>query len=100
MMEKRGIKADVMETGGNPVVYGEMNISGAVWTLGFYAHYDGQPVDPGKWTGSKPFELVFPPGKLESQTDFPKPVPTTPSPGQIDDDWRIYARSASDDKAV
>ncbi len=100
VMESQGIDAQVIETGGNPVVYGEVIVPGATWTLGFYAHYDGQPVDPPEWTDSKPFEPVFRPGKLEAGTDRPKPVPLTLFPEQFDDDWRIYARSASDDKAA
>jgi acetylornithine deacetylase/succinyl-diaminopimelate desuccinylase-like protein len=99
-MDKRGIEAKVMETGGNPVVYGEVNVPGAMWTLGFYAHYDGQPVDPAEWTDSKPFEPVFRPGKLEAGTDIPKPIQLPQSSEAFNDDWRIYARSASDDKAA
>jgi len=100
MMEKRGIKARVMETGGNPVVYGEVIVPDAEWTLGFYAHYDGQPVDSSKWTDSEPFEPVFRPGKMEAGTDFPKPIKAVPLPDNYMDDWRIYARGSSDDKAA
>src|SRR5262249_15924935 len=47
MMTRRGIQA-VRLTGENspPVVFGELKIPGATRTIGFYAHYDGQPVDP------------------------------------------------------
>lgn len=100
MMEKWGIKANVIETGGNPVVYGEVIVPGATWTLAFYAHYDGQPVDPTEWTDSQPFEPVFRPGKLEAGTDIPKPIQLPQSSELDNDDWRIYARSASDDKAA
>jgi len=100
MMEKRGIKANVMETGGNPVVYGEVIVPSATWTLGFYAHYDGQPVNPTEWTDSKPFEPVFRPGKLDAGTYFPKPIQLPSLPEPFNDYWRIYARSASDDKAA
>ena len=33
-----------------PVVYGEWKTQGAARTIIFYAHYDGQPVDPKAWT--------------------------------------------------
>src|SRR4030095_4254434 len=33
-----------------PVVYGEVNVPGASKTVIFYAHYDGQPVNPSLWT--------------------------------------------------
>jgi len=99
MMERRGITARVMETKGNPVVYGELKSPGAEQTIMFYAHYDGQPVDPAKWTDSEPFKPVLRPGKLEAGTAIPKPAPF-PAPGEnFTDDWRIYARASSDDKA-
>ena len=63
MMEQRGIKAefsDAISPKVNPVVFGEVKVSGAKYTLSFYAYYDGQPVNPAKWTGGlKPFESVF-----------------------------------------
>jgi acetylornithine deacetylase/succinyl-diaminopimelate desuccinylase-like protein len=38
-----------------PVVYGELMSRNATHTYVFYAHYDGQPVDPKEWT-TAPFE--------------------------------------------
>ena len=101
MMEKRGIDSEIMETapGGNPVVYGEIVAAGAEHTLLFYVHYDGQPVDPSKWTDSRPFTPVIRKGKLDPATGQPKPIPLSPELVPLPDDWRIYARSSSDDKA-
>ena len=63
MMEQRGIKVEFLSGATpniNPVVFGEIKVAGAKYTLSFYAHYDGQPVNPAKWTGGlKPFEPVF-----------------------------------------
>ena len=99
MMEKRGIQARVMETRGNPIVYGELNNPQAAQTYLFYVHYDGQPVDPEEWTDTHPFEPALRPGKLKSGTREPKPIPF-PKPGEkIKKDWRIYARGSSDDRA-
>jgi acetylornithine deacetylase/succinyl-diaminopimelate desuccinylase-like protein len=79
-----------------PVVYGEYNTPGATKTVIFYAHYDGQPTDPKDWTGSKPWEPVLRTTRLDQAG---KTIPF-PKPGEkIDPEWRIYARSASDDKA-
>jgi acetylornithine deacetylase/succinyl-diaminopimelate desuccinylase-like protein len=51
MMARRGIVAkQVSVPGANPVVFGEIRTPGAVRTLVFYAHYDGQPVIPAQWT--------------------------------------------------
>ncbi|MFC1553438.1 M20/M25/M40 family metallo-hydrolase [candidate division KSB1 bacterium] len=97
MLEKRGISARIMETGGRPVVFGELNVPGATTTIMFYAHYDGQPVDLSKWIDQDPFEPVLRKSKMEAGSTTPKPVPF-PRIGKYEDDWRIYARSASDDR--
>ena len=99
MMKTRGIDARVMETAGNPIVYGELKTPDAPRTLMFYVHYDGQPVDPTQWIDSQPFTPVLRPGKLEAGSNRPKPIPF-PEPGvAYDEDWRIYARGSSDDRA-
>ncbi|MGB8952047.1 MAG: M20/M25/M40 family metallo-hydrolase [Candidatus Aminicenantales bacterium] len=99
LMAKRGIAARLIETQGNPVVFGELRVPNAEKTLMFYVHYDGQPVDPSKWTDSQPFEPVLRPGKLEAGSDAPKPI-SSPAKGEpFDEDWRIYARGSSDDRA-
>ncbi|MFO7867608.1 MAG: M20/M25/M40 family metallo-hydrolase [Candidatus Aminicenantes bacterium] len=99
MMEKRGIQVQIMETEGNPIVYGELNNPQATQTVMFYVHYDGQPVDPEKWTETHPFEPVIRPGKLKSGTSEPKPIPFPKPEEKINEDWRIYARGSSDDRA-
>jgi acetylornithine deacetylase/succinyl-diaminopimelate desuccinylase-like protein len=63
----------LIETPGNPVVYGEWLGAAGAPTLLFYGHYDVQPVDPlDKWT-SPPFEATV-------------------------RDGEIYARGSADDK--
>jgi acetylornithine deacetylase/succinyl-diaminopimelate desuccinylase-like protein len=63
----------LMETPGNPIVYGEwLNAPGAR-TILFYGHYDVQPVDPVELWESPPFEATV-------------------------RDGEIYARGAADDK--
>src|SRR5215469_16403162 len=49
LLAKRGFAAEVLETTGNPLVYGNLSVPGATRTVLFYLHYDGQPVDPSKW---------------------------------------------------
>ncbi len=66
-------KAEIYETEGNPVVYGEKTVNSNLPTVLVYSHMDVMPVDPiEKWT-SDPFEPVIRDGK-------------------------IYARGADDDK--
>lgn len=97
MLGKRGVKTELLEIPeAPPVVYGEVITPGATRTLIFYVHYDGQPVEPEKWIGSEPFKPVLRTASLEAGgRDLP-----APEKGQkIDPEWRLYARSASDDKA-
>src|SRR5262245_27756516 len=47
MLDKRGVASKLVAVpGANPVVFGEMKTPGATRTIVFYAHYDGQPLDP------------------------------------------------------
>ena len=78
-----------------PVLYGELNAPGAARTAILYAHYDGQPVVPSQWTG-EPWKPILRDKALE---DGGREIPWEPAPARLDPEWRIYARSASDDKA-
>ncbi len=58
LFEKRGVKTRLLEVpGAPPVVYGEILPPGAARTIIFYAHYDGQPLDPKEWA-TPPWEPV------------------------------------------
>ncbi len=95
LLEKRGVKTRLLEvSGAPPAVFGEILTPGATRTLVFYAHYDGQPVDPKEWA-TPPWQPVLRDRPL-SQDGRVIPLPES---GRIDPEWRIYARSASDDKA-
>ena len=65
----------------------------------FYSHYDGQPVDPTKWIDMEPFAPTMRPGKMEAGSTEPKPIPLPKKGEKINEEWRLYARSASDDKS-
>src|SRR5471030_1108169 len=61
LLEKRGVKTRLLEApGAPPVVFGEIDTPGATRTLVFYAHYDGQPLDPKEWA-SPPWQPVIRP---------------------------------------
>ena len=77
LLTRHGWTAEILPTAGNPLVYASADF-GRPKTVLFYCHYDGQPVDAKKWLQADPFE----------------PVVKGTGP-----DARIYARSASDDKA-
>ncbi len=57
-------KAEVMPSGGNPVVYGERIIDSSVPTVLVYGHYDVMPVDPLDLWKSPPFEPEIRDGKI------------------------------------
>ena len=96
LMDKRGIAPRLVSVpGGNPIVFGEIRTPGATRTVVFYAHYDGQPLDPKEWA-SPPFEPVLRSRPLEQDGVV---VPLPPSGKPFDPESRLYARSAADDKA-
>ncbi len=73
LLRKGADKAEVCETEGHPVVYGEKLVDKKLPTVIIYGHYDVQPVEPLELWKSKPFEPEIRDGK-------------------------IYARGADDDK--
>jgi acetylornithine deacetylase/succinyl-diaminopimelate desuccinylase-like protein len=101
MLEARGIETHLLSIEGRgPVVFGKLDTLGATRTVIFYAHYDGQPVDPAAWTDKSPFTPVLRDNSIEAGgKPIPLPDPSTTSAESYRDDWRIYARSASDDKS-
>ncbi|MFT3903141.1 MAG: dipeptidase [Niabella sp.] len=57
-------RAEVMETAGHPVVYGEKIIDPAKPTVLVYGHYDVQPVEPLNEWKTPPFEPTIIDGKV------------------------------------
>lgn len=91
----RGATTEVIEIdGASPVVIGELRTQKPTATVGVYVHYDGQPVDPAKWT-YPPFSAQLLDRALHEEG---KPIEMPTDPDDIDPEWRIYARGASDDK--
>jgi acetylornithine deacetylase/succinyl-diaminopimelate desuccinylase-like protein len=73
LLEGGADRAEVMETQGNPVTYGEKMLDASYPTVLVYGHMDVMPVDPFDLWDTNPFEAVIKDGK-------------------------IYARGADDDK--
>jgi acetylornithine deacetylase/succinyl-diaminopimelate desuccinylase-like protein len=96
MLIARGFQAELLETGGNPLVYGELASPGARRTLLVYCHYDGQPVAAGAWQQPDPFKPVLRTARLDGGG---REIADIAAVDRFDPDWRLYARSASDDKA-
>ena len=93
LLRPRGFEVRLLETdGAPPVVFAERRSAGADRTLMIYAHYDGQPVDPAEWA-SDPWTPVLRDGPVELGGQ------AVPMQAPFDPEWRIFARSAGDDKA-
>lgn len=92
LCEKRGLTVRLLKLeGAPPVVVADLTVPNAKETIAFYAHYDGQPVDPSQWK-SEPWKPVMRDrdGKDVEWRDAKS----------IDPEWRLFARSAGDDKAA
>ncbi|HET6851396.1 MAG TPA: M20/M25/M40 family metallo-hydrolase, partial [Pyrinomonadaceae bacterium] len=99
MMKQRGLNPRLLEGASPntpPAVYGEWKTPGAQRTILLYAHYDGQPTDPKQWSGTLPWQPTFRSAALEAGGQI---IAAPPEGSLINPQWRIYARSASDDKA-
>jgi acetylornithine deacetylase/succinyl-diaminopimelate desuccinylase-like protein len=98
MLAARGIAGRrlYLANGGPPAVFAEMHTPGASKTVVFYAHYDGQPIgDPAQWA-TEPWRPQLRDKQLEAGG---KPIGIPAESGKLDGEMRLYARSASDDKA-
>jgi acetylornithine deacetylase/succinyl-diaminopimelate desuccinylase-like protein len=95
-LQAEGVEAEIMETAGNPVVYGEIAGERDDITVVLYNHYDVKPVGSLAAWHSEPFRPTFRYGRVE---DGAAMVP----------DWRalsheallrclVYARGSGDDK--
>ena len=92
LLQSRGFKTRRLSAGGAPYVYAELMNPGAAETILIYAHFDGQPVQEENW--------AYPPF---SPTLLDAPIQAGGRPvdhveGNSDPEWRLYARSAGDDK--
>ncbi len=93
LLQPRGFDARLLEVEGSPpAVFAERKTPGASKTLLIYVHYDGQPANPKDWS-SDPWTPVLRDQPVEQGG---QPIPMT---APFDPESRIFARSASDDKA-
>src|SRR5262245_29139944 len=95
MFEHRRFAPEIVPTGGAPLVIAERRIPGVRRTLTFYFHYDGQPVDPSEWTYEAPFKPVI----VAEHEPAGRTITLTTWQDRIDPGWRVFGRSASDDKS-
>lgn len=93
MLSDVGMQVEQLELeGSNPVVYAEKMVSGATKTIMIYIHYDGQPVNPDDWA-SDPWTPVMRTDMVEKNGQI------VAMKAPFDPEYRIFGRSAGDDKA-
>lgn len=96
MLARRGFSVTRVQGGetAKPSVIARLDVPGARRTLGFYAHFDGQPVDQPDWR-TPPFQPV-----LRAGADADAPViDLAGKAAALPPEARLYGRSSSDDKA-
>ena len=82
-MQDAGLTAELLETDGHPLVYGEWNGAPGKPTVLFYGHYDVQPADPLELWRNPPFEPT---------------VEEVPGKDGAPGHQQLVARGATDDK--
>jgi acetylornithine deacetylase/succinyl-diaminopimelate desuccinylase-like protein len=94
-LRARGLDGRIVETGGNPIVFGERRVPGAARTVLLYGHYDTKPIPRNGWLQPNPLEPVFRLGLPEDG------VSEGPFADFTDDELEgvsLYARGSADDK--
>lgn len=91
----RGWNRELLETGGIPLMLVEKKQAGAAKTALFYFHVDGQAIDISKWNQPDAYVPVL---KSQNSAGEWEAIPMEKLQTEYNPDWRIYARSSSDDK--
>ena len=95
-LNKLNFKVNVLASETLPVLFAEKNIDKDLKTVLFYFHLDGQPVNPKMWNQEDPFIPVL---KERNEEGVFEEIDWNNLDKKIVDDWRIFGRSAADDKA-
>jgi acetylornithine deacetylase/succinyl-diaminopimelate desuccinylase-like protein len=96
---KRGFKVRRLDNpAGRPAVLAELAAAGSqARTVLLYAHFDGQPVIPEKWSQPDPFRPIV--KRRDPQGRWQEVNRDSLLAQPLDPELRVFARSASDDKA-
>jgi len=93
--KERGFATQLLPTAGSPALFAERQRPNAARTVLVYLQADGQPVDPAAWYQPDPYDPVL---KTASPDGTWEILPWSALQDGFDEDWRIFARSASDSK--
>ena len=92
---ERGFTTERLATSGNDLLFAERRVDNPAATVLVYLQSDGQPVDLSAWQQESPYQAVL---KQDDGTGTFREIPWSRLQNGLDDDWRVYARSASDSK--
>lgn len=95
VFEARGFETRRLATAGSPVLYAERMNPNAGRTVLVYLQADGQPVDRSAWFQPDPYLPVLKAADSNGNWNI---IPWESLEDDINPDWRIFARSASDSK--
>ncbi|WP_431122478.1 M20/M25/M40 family metallo-hydrolase [Flagellimonas flava] len=90
-----GFDTKRLTTAGAPLLFAEKEYSKKSKTILFYLQIDGQPVDSTKWDQPSPYDPVL---KSKNANDEWETIAEKSNTIPLDENWRIFARSASDSK--
>lgn len=91
---ERGFTTKRIATPKAPLLLAEKKFPGAKQTVLVYLQLDGQPVDPSKWQQENPYTPVLKKQNAKGEWE----IIDWENIKDYQDDWRIFARSASDAK--
>lgn len=91
----RGFSSQRLETATAPLLLAKLPRREGLPTVLAYIHLDGQPVAPELWFQQDPYKSVL---KEQGPQGGWEEIPWNRLEGDLNPDWRIFARSASDDK--
>lgn len=98
-LKAHGWKARQLPDGETPMVWGEWAAAGPkAPTVLFYAHMDGQPVNPKEWKQADPFAPVLR-ACVHMESCATLPLDQLAAQAGPQSEARLFARSAADDKA-
>lgn len=93
-LKSLNFEVETLETSALPLLLANKIFKKGRPTIAFYMHLDGQGVDPSKWNQKDPYSAVL---KEQNKNNFQK-IEWDKLNGDDIDDFRIFARSSSDDK--
>jgi acetylornithine deacetylase/succinyl-diaminopimelate desuccinylase-like protein len=92
---KRGFTTQRLKTETVPLLLAERKVTNPKKTVLIYLQIDGQPVDSAKWEQESPWKPTLKEKNAEGKWIA---LPFEKLQGELNRDWRIFVRSASDAK--